>query len=152
MSSKLKIQKGKNYSYSNTGALSELDQHTFHITPGDEGIPGKLFLHDPLELSAMEVSLNKLPAGAGMPFYHTHTEQEELYVFVGGKGQFQIDGDTFDITEGSVVCVRPEGVRTWRNNSTEDLYYVVVQAKSGSLSGRTIKDAAVLDQAVVWSE
>lgn len=150
MSKQLKVNKGKNYSYSNTGALSDLHNRVFHITDGDEGIPGKLFLHEPLELSAMEVSLNKLPAGAGMPFYHTHTEQEELYVFVGGKGQFQIDNDIFDVTEGSVVCVRPEGVRTWRNNSTEDLYYVVIQAKSGSLSGGTIHDGTVLDRAVVW--
>ena len=36
-------------------------------------------LHDSLALTGAEVSINHLPAGAGVPFVHSHKQNEEIY-------------------------------------------------------------------------
>jgi mannose-6-phosphate isomerase-like protein (cupin superfamily) len=151
--SKMNAQEGTFFSAAHLGAFSELDQYQFFHPKGKgKGFPGKVFLKTPLSLTSMEVSVNKLPAGQEMPFHHRHKQHEELYIFVRGNGQFQVDGQIIDIREGSVVRVAPEGARTWRNNSQEDLYYLVIQAKDGSLDANDIEDGEMLPQKVVWPE
>ena len=98
----------------------------------------------------MELSLNKVPPGRQSPFLHRHVEHEELYLFVRGEGQMQVDGAVFDVREGTTVRVAPEGVRAVRNSGTEDLYYVCIQAKADSLTGRTIADGRRVEGPVVW--
>lgn len=147
----LDIVKGENFSGTQVGALNELDNYQFfHPLGKGRGFPGKLFLKEPLAMTGMEVSMNKLPAGQSVPFYHQHREHEELYIFLRGKGQFLVDGKVIDVREGSVIRVAPEGVRTWRNDSREDLYYIVIQAKAGSLSANEIEDGVVLPEKVSW--
>ena len=36
-------------------------------------------LHEALGLTGAEVSINQLPAGAGVPFVHAHKQNEEIY-------------------------------------------------------------------------
>jgi mannose-6-phosphate isomerase-like protein (cupin superfamily) len=98
------------------------------------------------------VSLNKLPAGQGMPFFHTHREHEELYVFLKGSGQFMVDGALIDVREGSVIRVAPDGLRTWRNHSQEDLYYIVIQAKAASMNVTEIEDGIMCPGKVTWPD
>lgn len=136
----LPVKEGKNYSVLHTGHFADLDNYSFKHPLISEERRGKLFFKDYLELTGMQISLNKLPAGRAVPFSHAHKENEEVYIFTGGRGQMQIDGEIFDVQEGSVIVVRPEGMRTWRNNSKEDLYYIVIQAKMNSLSQDTFDD------------
>ena len=51
-------------------------------------------LHDQLSLTGAEISINNLPAGAGVPFVHSHKQNEEIYVVLSGKGKAVIDGET----------------------------------------------------------
>lgn len=147
----LDVRSGKNFSYAQVGSFTELDRYAFfHPIGKGRGFPGKLFLKTPLQLTGMEISLNKLPAGQALPFYHQHREHEELYLFLQGKGQFQIDDAIIDVQEGTTIRVAPEGVRTWRNHSREDLYYIVIQAKAGTLSANDIEDGVMLNQKVSW--
>ncbi|GGY12075.1 cupin domain-containing protein [Paludibacterium paludis] len=138
--------RGDHFACAHAGALAQLDRYTF------KGYPGKLFLQETLGLTSMEVSLNKLPAGAQMPFSHSHREHEELYVFVRGNGQFQVDGRVIAVGEGTVLRVAPQGERTWRNHSREDLYYIVIQATDGSLTASGIADGVKSAAPVVWPE
>ncbi|WP_028612671.1 cupin domain-containing protein [Paenibacillus harenae] len=115
-------------------------------------IPGKYFLKDRLGLTGMEVSLNQLPQGGSIPFYHTHRENEELYLFIGGRGQFQVDGQIIDVKEGTTVRVAPEGERTLRNNGTGDLSFIVIQVQAGSLRQWVETDGVILDKPVTWQE
>ena len=105
----------------------------------------------PPGLTAMELSLNKVPPGRQSPFLHRHVEHEQLYLFVRGEGQMQVDGAVFDVREGTTVRVAPDGVRAVRNCGTEDLYYVCIQAKAGSLTGETISDGRRVDGPLVWN-
>lgn len=43
-------------------------------------------LHDKLSLTGAEISINNLPAGKGVPFVHSHKQNEEIYVVLSGKG------------------------------------------------------------------
>ena len=49
-------------------------------------------LHDLLGLTGAEVSVNHLPAGAGVPFVHSHRKNEEIYAILSGSGKAVIDG------------------------------------------------------------
>ncbi len=140
----------KNHSVFEIGPMENLGQYAFTTKLLPSAVPGKKFLKGELDLTGMEVSFNKFPPGAAMPFYHQHREHEELYLFLKGRGQFQIDGKTIDVKEGTAIRVNPAGVRAWRNNSDQDLYYVVIQAKANSLRSGTIEDGVVVDRKVQW--
>ena len=49
-------------------------------------------LHDQLDLTGAEISVNNLPAGAGVPFVHYHHKNEEIYE----KCRMQKDGIPFE--------------------------------------------------------
>ena len=48
-------------------------------------------LHDKLSLTGAEISVNNLPAGAGVPFVHSHKKNEEIYIILSGQGKAVID-------------------------------------------------------------
>lgn len=110
----------------------------------------KVFLKDSLNSTGMEVSLNRVAPGEGSTFRHKHLQNEELFIFVKGSGQFQVDGNIIEVQEGSSIRVSPDGVRAVRNNSAEDLYYICIQAKEGSLSAYTKSDGVITDRSVEW--
>lgn len=143
---------GQNFTLAHIGRWIDLDKYTFKHPKLPGAYPGKLFLKKVLRLTGMEVSLNKLARGTQIPFYHKHQEHEEIYLFIKGNGQFQIDGEIIDVREGTVIRVAPNGVRTWRNNSSEDLFFVVIQAKEGSLSGENISDGLGVGRGVEWPD
>ena len=51
------------------------------------GNEGRVELHDALKLTGAEISINTLPAGAGVPFVHSHRKNEEAYGILSGKGK-----------------------------------------------------------------
>lgn len=131
---------GNNFSFIDFGPFEKMDQYSFKHPKLTEEVAGKQFLKEALGLTSMEVSLNKFPAGTSMPFSHKHRENEELYLFLKGKGEFCVDGDWFEVQEGSAIKVAPNGVRTWRSSSSEELLFIVIQAKAGTLKGGSIQD------------
>ncbi|MBM7567521.1 cupin domain-containing protein [Paenibacillus sacheonensis] len=136
-----------NYTVNRAGAFSEFGS----VTEGK--LKGKIFLKDVLKLNSMEVSLNNLPPLAEVPFYHKHEENEELYVFLHGQGRLQVDGTELDVFEGTSVRIAPDGVRVLRNTSaSDDLHFIVVQAKANSLTQWVETDGIILEQPVKWQE
>jgi mannose-6-phosphate isomerase-like protein (cupin superfamily) len=149
----LEVRKGRHFSKADAGALTGLGNYRFfHPLGKGRGFPGKLFLKEALGMTGMEVSLNKLPAGQAMPFHHRHREHEELYIFLKGSGQFMVDDTVLDVTEGTVIRVAPDGLRTWRNQSQEDLYYIVIQARAGTLTANEVEDGVASPERVSWPD
>ncbi len=140
----------KNFQSKNYGAFQNLNQYVFAPEGTPINIEGKLFLGDELGLSSMEVSLNKDAAGNGMPFYHRHKQNEELYIFLSGQGEMSIDDEIIPVQEGSVVSVQPEARRAWWNTGDGDLTYIVIQAPAGGLQAATLEDGEILEGAVPW--
>ena len=149
MSANLEVKHGKNFSAANADEWKNLAQHAFqHPVTGK--VPGKLFLKEPLRMTGLEVSFGTIPPGRGTPFLHAHLENEELYIFMSGRGQMLVDGEMIEVSEGSAVRVAPAGARAWRNTGAEDLRYIVVQAKAGTLAHGTITDGYQVEGVPKW--
>ena len=64
-----------------------------NYTKTNIGNEGRTELHNALGLTGAEVSVNSLPAGAGVPFVHSHRNNEEIYGVISGSGKVCIDGE-----------------------------------------------------------
>jgi mannose-6-phosphate isomerase-like protein (cupin superfamily) len=141
----------KNFAVVHLGPFTELRQFAFATPKFPREVEGKVFLKQLLNLTGAEISLNNLPAGKSVPFYHKHQLNEEIYIFVQGQGEFQVDGQIFPVHQGSIVRVAPEGERCLRNVSDrKDLCWVVIQARAGSYSDHTIEDGVGVAKKVTW--
>lgn len=104
---------------------------------------GKIFLHDKLELTSCEISINCVSKGFKVPFNHKHIENEEIYIFLTGKGIFRVDGEELKIKEGTVIKVSPESSRSLENTGNEDLQFICIQSKQNSLKQFGMEDAII---------
>ncbi|MBL4883636.1 MAG: cupin domain-containing protein [Planctomycetaceae bacterium] len=116
-----------------------------HPTRGK--IPGKVFLKEPLNLTGAEISLGSIPPGEGVPFIHTHKQNEEVYIFLTGHGEMLLDGESHSIEPGTVFRVATRVERTWRNTGPVPLTYIVIQAKTDSLEQWTGEDGNITGEA-----
>lgn len=140
---------GKNYTAVEIGGMNELSQYTLVFSPEIQ-IPGKVFLGTLLGATGAEISFQSFAPNSETGFLHTHKTHEELYVFISGKGEFQVDDNVFAISEGSVVRVAPEGRRSVRNNSDVPLVMICVQYKAGTYSKNDTTDGEILADKVNW--
>lgn len=144
------VHRGANFSATDCAPPREWERyrHTHPAIP--QAVPGKMCLGSLLGMTGAEVSINSLPPGGEMPFFHRHRENEEIYFFLDGQGEMQIDGQIFPVTTGSVVRVAPAGERTWRNTGLKPLTFIVFQAREGSLPAAGGGDGEVLARKVSW--
>ena len=72
------------------------------------GNEGRVELHETLSLTGAEISINTLPAGANVPFIHSHKTNEEVYgILSGGQapGGHNVISGLFD----GVKSLNPDG-------------------------------------------
>ncbi len=105
------------------------------------GNEARVELHDALGLTGAEVSINRLPAGAGVPFVHAHKENEEIYGVLEGRGSAVIDGEKIELAAGDWLRVAPAAKRQFSAAEDEGIAYVCIQVKQGSLAAFTAADA-----------
>ncbi len=103
-------------------------------------------LHDLLSLTGAEISINNLPAGAGVPFVHSHKKNEEIYAVLSGKGRAVIDGETVELTAGDWICVAPAAKRQFSAAEDTALRFICIQVQENSLESYT-KEDGVLEEA-----
>ena len=141
---------GTNFACFHAGAMEGWSQ--FYLAPPDVPSParGKMFLGSLLGSAGMEMSLNVVPPGKGIPFLHRHRQNDEVYVVIGGRGQFLVDGACIDVQEGSFLRLAPAAARGWRNNSDEPLYFICVQYKADSVIKGGTADGQKVDGMPVW--
>lgn len=146
------VKDGENFAAVNLGEFSQLHQYSFEMPEKDFKVSGKVFLNQIINLTSAEVSLNNLPPKKSIPFYHKHRLNEEIYIFVQGEGEFQVDNRIFPIQQGSVVKVNPEGERCLRNTSnTDNLCFIVIQSRVNSHPDSTIEDGFATEKRVSWA-
>lgn len=100
-------------------------------------------LHDKLSLTGAEVSVNNLPAGACVPFVHSHKNNEEIYVVLAGKGKAVVDGETVELVAGDWVKVAPAAKRQFFAADDSAISFACIQVKENSLEGYTADDAVI---------
>jgi len=65
----------------------------------------------PLELEQSGLSYQRIPADYRFPYGHTHKQQEEVFVVVGGSGRMKLDDEIVEFKKWDAVRVAPG---TWR--------------------------------------
>lgn len=144
-----KIAEAKNFSAISVGKLNELGEYVLQLGL-DVKIPGKVFGGTALQATGAEFSFQSFAPGTETGFLHTHKTHEELYFFLSGKGEFQVDGKIFPVAEGSVVRVAPAGLRSVRNKGTEPLVMLCVQYRGATFTPEDATDGVISDAKVVW--
>lgn len=143
------IASAANFSAISVGALNELGDYVLELGP-EVKIPGKVFGGAALGATGSEFSFQVFQPGTESGFLHTHKNHEELYFFLSGKGEFQVDGKVFPIAEGSVVRVNPAGKRSVRNNGTTPLVMLCVQYRGNTFTSEDAADGVILNEEVKW--
>ena len=143
------IIKNENVTAVDFGKLSNLNEFVLELAP-EVKIPGKVFGGALVGATGGDFSFQSFASGAETGFLHTHKTHEELYFFLSGKGEFQVDGEMFPITEGSVVRVAPNGKRSIRNNGTEPLVMLCVQYRGDTFTTEDATDGVILKEKVEW--
>ena len=143
------VADGRNFSAISVGKLNELNEYVLELGP-DVKIPGKVFGGAAVHATGGEFSFQMFQPGTETGFLHTHKEHEELYFFLSGRGEFQVDGQITPVDEGSVVRVAPEGERSVRNNGTEPLVMLCVQYRGNTFTEADAADGNILQKPAVW--
>ena len=107
------------------------------------GNEGRVELHETLSLTGAEISINNLPAGANVPFVHSHKTNEEIYGILAGKGKVVIDGEAIALTAGDWLRISPAAKRQFFAAEDAGISFVCIQTKVNSLGGFTADDAVV---------
>ena len=89
------------------------------------------------------MSVNKLPAGAGVPFVHAHKNNEEIYGVLEGAGSATIDDEDIELAAGDWLRVAPAAKRQFSAAADAGIAYVCIQVRENSLGGFTADDAVV---------
>ncbi len=143
------IAEADHFSAINVGKLSELGAYELQLGPGVK-IPGKVFGGAAVKATGGEFSFQVFAPGTETGFLHTHKTHEELYFFLQGDGEFQVDGQVFPVTEGSVVRVAQAGRRSVRNCGAAPLVMLCVQYKADTFTDEDATDGVILDEKVNW--
>ena len=107
------------------------------------GNEARVELHNKLALTGAEISINQLPAGAGVPSLHAHQNKKEIYGILSGEGKAVIDGEEIALTAGDWLKVAPAAKRQFSAAANSGITYVCIQVKENSLGGFTADDAIV---------
>lgn len=114
-----------------------------NYTKATIGKESRIELHETLALTGAEISLNELPAGAGVPFVHSHKENEEIYGVLSGKGKVVIDGEEISLAAGDWLKIAPVAKRQFFAASDSGITYICIQVKENSLEHFTADDAVI---------
>lgn len=143
------VADGRNFRAVSVGKMSELGDYVLELGP-DVKIPGKVFGGAALHATGCDFSFQLFQPGTETGFLHTHKCHEELYFFLAGNGEFQVDGERFPVAEGSVVRVSPAGERSVRNNGTRPLVMLCVQYRGSTFTEADASDGNILQKPVTW--
>jgi len=144
------IKNGKNYTAVTVGKLNEIKDYVLPM--GEIEIPGKVFAGQALHATGCELSFQTLVPGQDSGFLHTHKTHEELYFILKGEGEYQVDGDIFPVSEGSIIRVAPEGKRALKNTGKGELLMLCIQYKANSFveSDSPASDGNILNEPLKW--
>ena len=117
-----KLGEGSNYTAVSAGKFDNLNEFVLPMGNGVE-IKGKVFTGAALKATGMEMSLQTMAPGEASPF---------LYMIVKGEGEFTVDGETIQVSEGSLVRVAPAGKRAMRNTGKDNMVVMCIQYMADS--------------------
>lgn len=117
------------YEVLNVGAPDQWREHFGGFRP-ESSRDGRRVIDHEMHMKYIGMTVNALVAGEQAGYWHKHSQVEEVYVFLGGRGQMGLNEDVVDVVAGSIVRVSPETWITWRcdPDATEELRWICVRA------------------------
>ena len=96
--------------------------------------PGEMRMSAASDLGCEQVGFTwrRMPAQTGGKgsYGHRHKTQEEVYFVASGTLQFKLEDEVIDVSEGHVVRVAPEVVRSVWNEGPDDAVVIIVSTRS----------------------
>jgi mannose-6-phosphate isomerase-like protein (cupin superfamily) len=89
--------------------LKEIEDSAGEQAPGMEARFGRKHL----DSEHLGVSYFRYGPGVRSPMGHSHREQEEVYVVVGGSGRIKLDDEIVELRPWDTVRVAPQTVRAF---------------------------------------
>lgn len=144
------IKTGKNFTAVSVGKLNEIKDYVLPM--GDIEIPGKVFVGQALQATGSELSFQVLVPNQDSGFLHTHKTHEELYFILKGEGEYQVDGEIFSVSEGSIIRVAPDGKRALKNTGKDEMLMLCIQYKANSFAENDSPagDGVILNDTLTW--
>ena len=131
-----------NYTITEIGPLSSWRDHYGGFVP-ETTRDGRRVVDHELGGDVIGVSATSYEPGEEAGYWHSHSEIDEVYIFLEGTGQMALDDDVVDVGPGTVIQVGAGVMRTWRctPDSPTNLKWLCVRAGQNPLPA--IPDDAV---------
>jgi mannose-6-phosphate isomerase-like protein (cupin superfamily) len=122
------------YQVLNVGAPNNWRDYLGGFSP-DHSRYGRRVVDHEMKNQFMGLTVNALEPGEEAGYWHTHSEIEELYIFIAGQGQMGLGDDLVEVSAGTVVRVGQNVMRTWRAKpgAGEQLQWLCVRAGGTAL-------------------
>ena len=85
----------------------------------------RYIVKDNTELKNLVVSSTRLSASKSTTG-HRHAGQEEVYIFIKGSGQMELDHEIFDVYEGDTVLIKDNVFHKVHNNTDYGLEFICI--------------------------
>jgi mannose-6-phosphate isomerase-like protein (cupin superfamily) len=123
------------YQVVNVGSPNQWRKFFGGFSP-DSSRDGRRVVDHEIKNQFIGLTVNALEPGESAGYWHTHSEIEELYVFISGHGQMGLDDDLVEVSAGDVVRVGQNVLRTWRAkpDSGEQLQWLCIRAGGTQLT------------------
>ena len=79
----------------------------------DRSRDGRRVVDHELTMQFIGVTANAFEPGEDAGYWHVHSQVEELYLFLEGRGQMGLDDEVVDVGPGTAVRVGQGVWRTW---------------------------------------
>ncbi|WP_062078412.1 cupin domain-containing protein [Demequina globuliformis] len=113
---------------------------------------GRRVLDHELPMQFIGVTANSMAPGEEAGYWHAHSSDEELYIFLTGRGQMGLDDEVLDVGPGTVIRVGQGVMRTWRcaPDGTEPLTWFCIRGDGGELPHLPDDAHPITDRPMPW--
>ena len=85
---------------------------------------------------------------------HVHLDEDNCLevIILRGEGTYQVDGEQFPVSEGTIVRVSPDGRRALKNTGRENLTMLCIQYRANNFTeaDSPMTDGNILADPLVW--
>ena len=123
-----------NYSITQMGPMDTWRNH-FGGFVAATNKQGRRVIDHELDTEVIGFTATAYEPGEEAGYWHSHSELEEVYIFLVGEGQMGLDDEVVDVRAGTVVHVGTGVMRTWRckPDSPSQLRWLCIRAGGGKL-------------------
>mgnify|MGYP001175574649 FL=1 len=140
-----------NYSVTNIGPLSSWRDYFGGFVEATNKQGRRVIDHE-LDSKIIGFTATAYEPGEEAGYWHSHSELEEIYIFLEGEGQMGLDDEVIDVKAGTVVHVGTGVMRTWRciPESSGQLRWLCVRAGAGPLEAIPSDAHPIRDIPMPW--